>query len=428
MGLGKTLQVLALLLTRAEQGPALVVAPTSVCGEWIEQATHFCPTLRSHRYGDGDRKSMLANLDAYDVLIISYGMLVQDMEQIELISFVTAILDEAQAIKNATTQRARAARRIKADCRIVTTGTPVENHLGEIWSQMHFLNPGLLGGLKQFEERYARPIQRDDDQAALKQLRHLLRPFVLRRTKAQVLEELQPKTEIVRRVQPGKQQLALYETIRRQALRRLEKGKTTAQERMRLLGDLMRLWRAACHPRLVAPESQFSSAKLDAFLELIHELRGGGHRALVFSQFVDHLSLVREKLDHDEIDYRYLDGKTPAKKREREVAAFQRGDGDLFLISLRAGGFGLNLTAADYVIHLDPWWNPAVEDQASDRAHRIGQTRPVTIVKLVSEGTIEEKILALHGEKRALAEQVLAGNEKSTSLSVEQLRNLLQTA
>ncbi|MBW2732965.1 MAG: DEAD/DEAH box helicase [Deltaproteobacteria bacterium] len=380
------------------------------------------------RYGEGDRAATLAGLGAYDLLIVSYGLLAQDIDALAKVHFSTAVLDEAQAIKNATTQRAKAARRISAACRVVTTGTPVENHLGEIWSQMHFLNPGLLGGAKQFEERFGRPVQRDGDKEAAAQLRRLLRPFILRRTKSQVLEELPPKTEIVLRVTPSGKELAFYEAVRQRALARVADGKADAKQRMRLLGELMRLRRAACHPRLVDPKTTIESAKLEGLLELIRELREAGHKALVFSQFVGHLTLVRERLDAANVVYQYLDGRTPTKKREAAVAAFQRGEGDLFLISLRAGGLGLNLTAADYVIHLDPWWNPAVEDQASDRAHRIGQRRPVTIYKLVMAGTIEERILEMHGDKRELAAQLLAGSETSTTLSVEQLRELLQSA
>ncbi|MCK5795767.1 MAG: ATP-dependent helicase, partial [Deltaproteobacteria bacterium] len=252
--------------------------------------------------------------------------------------------------------------------------------------------------------------------------------FILRRTKTQVLTELPPKTESILRVTPTPDEIAFYEALRRKALEHITDRHAAPQERMRLLAELMRLRRAACHPRLVTKDWASESSKIDVLFALIHKLRDEGHQALVFSQFVDHLSLVRERLNAAAIPYQYLDGRTRPKKREEAVAAFQRGEGDLFLISLRAGGVGLNLTAADYVIHLDPWWNPAVEDQASDRAHRIGQHRPVTIYKLVAEGTIEERILELHGDKRELAAQLLTGSETSTTLSVDQLRNLLQNA
>ena len=428
MGLGKTVQVLAVLLARAELGPALVVAPTSVCPTWFEQAARFCPTLRLLRYGEGERSTLLAEAGPSDVLVASYGLVTGDIEAFAAKRFATAVLDEAQAIKNASAQRTKAMMRLGADFRIITTGTPVENHLGELWSEMSFLNPGLLGSARQFEQRFARPIQREGDKASAQRLRQLLRPFMLRRTKAQVLDELPPKTEHVVRVHQEPDERALYEAIRRQALERTDERGADGQQRFRLLGELMRLRRAACHPRLVLPDSALSSAKLEALFELLDELRGGGHQALVFSQFVDHLTIVRERLDAEGISYQYLDGSTPPKKRESAVTAFQRGEGQVFLISLRAGGFGLNLTAADYVIHLDPWWNPAVEDQASDRAHRIGQTRPVTIYKLVGEDTIEERILEMHGEKRELATQLLAGTEASTSLSIDQLRELLKLA
>jgi superfamily II DNA or RNA helicase len=424
MGLGKTVQVLTLLLARAEAGPALVVAPKSVCPGWIEEGEKFCPTLNIRQYGEGDRKALLEDLAPYDVVVISYGLMTQDIDELAELPFSSCILDEAQAIKNASTKRAKAVLRLKAECRVVTTGTPIENHLGDIWSQMTFLNPGLLGSSGKFRERFARPIQRDGDAKAAAHLKRILRPFILRRTKSEVLDELPAKTESTLRIEADEKHAALYETIRLQAIESL-KGGAKGKQRMRFLAELMRLRRVACHPRLVLDDSSIISAKMETLLELVADLREGGHKALVFSQFVDHLSLVREELDSAKISYQYLDGSTSTKKRSQAISAFQRGEGDLFLISLRAGGFGLNLTAADYVIHLDPWWNPATEDQATDRAHRIGQTRPVTIYKLVMAGTIEEKVLSMHGRKRELAAEILAGSNTSTPLSVEELRGLL---
>lgn len=424
MGLGKTIQVLTLLLARAEIGPALVVAPKSVCPGWIDEGARFCPTLNIRQYGEGDRQALLKELLPYDVVVISYGLMTQDIDDLAQLKFASCILDESQSIKNAATKRAKAVLRLNAECRVITTGTPIENHLGDIWSQMTFLNPGLLGTSGKFGDRFARPIQRDGDAKAAAQLRRMLKPFILRRTKAEVLDELPEKTESVLRIEATPKHAALYESIRLQAIESL-KGDTKGKERMRFLAELMRLRRVACHPRLVVDGSSIVSAKMETLFELVGDLREGEHKALVFSQFVDHLSLVRERLNDEKIPYQYLDGSTSSKKRAEAIAAFQRGEGDLFLISLRAGGFGLNLTAADYVIHLDPWWNPATEDQATDRAHRIGQTRPVTIYKLVMAGTIEEKVLSMHGRKRELAAEILAGTNTSAPLSVDELRGLL---
>jgi SNF2 family DNA or RNA helicase len=289
--------------------------------------------------------------------------------------------------------------------------------------------PGLLGEQHEFVERFRSPIENARDQARRQQLQALIRPFLLRRTKGQVLSELPPRTELVRQVQLSEPEIELYEAIRQRGLESLRvSAKDSNQQRIRVLTELMRLRRACCHPRLVLEDSDIGSSKLVALLELVTELREAGHRALVFSQFVDHLTLVREALDDQGVPYLYLDGSTPLGERARRVEAFQSGAGDLFLISLRAGGTGLNLTAADYVIHLDPWWNPAVEDQASDRAHRIGQVRPVTIYRLVTQGTIEERLVAMHTEKRTLVADILEGTEGAKPLDPEALMNLLREA
>jgi superfamily II DNA or RNA helicase len=428
MGLGKTLQTLALLVERAAGGPALVVAPTSVCSNWADEARRFAPTLRVKRLGSADRERTLRALEPFDLLICSYGVLQQEREALAQLQFHTAVIDEAQAIKNAKTQRARAAFGLRADQRIALTGTPVENHLGELWSILNFVNPGLLGSESEFEERFARPIQRDGDRARAQLLRRLIAPFVLRRKKSEVLDELPEKTVITLRIEPSAEERALYRALREQALARVHASGQPAQARMQLFAELMRMRRAACHPGLVLTDGPAPpSSKLGALEELIVELRENGHRALIFSQFVDYLQLVRARLEALGVSFQYLDGSSTPAARSASVDAFQRGAGDVFLISLKAGGFGLNLTAADYVIHLDPWWNPAVEDQASDRAHRIGQTRPVTIYRLVMRGSIEEKILALHGTKRELADDVLAGESRG-AFDVDQLLTLLAEA
>ncbi|GAB4267517.1 MAG: hypothetical protein Kow0092_20880 [Deferrisomatales bacterium] len=427
MGLGKTLQALALILSRASGGPTLVVAPTSVCANWEEEARRFAPTLKPVLYGSGDRGRLLDGAGPFDLVIASYGLLQQDAHRFQGVQWYTAVLDEAQAIKNRATKRSQAAMGLKAGFRLITTGTPLENHLGELWNLFRFINPGLLGSHKRFTERFAAPIERDGDGAARERLKKLLSPFVLRRTKAQVLDELPPRTEICLRVELGQKERAFYEALRLRALERIggEEG-PPGQQRMTVLAEIMRLRRACCHPRLVTPGIAMDGAKLEALAEILEELRDNRHRALIFSQFVDHLALVRELLDARGIPYQYLDGSTPSRERKRRITAFQAGEGEVFLISLKAGGTGINLTAADYVVHLDPWWNPAVEDQASDRAHRIGQTRPVTVYRLVAAGTIEEKIVELHRRKRDLADSLLEGTDSGARLSLEELTELLR--
>ena len=429
MGLGKTIQALALILARAGGGPSLVVAPTSVRLNWQREAARFAPTLQVKVFGPGDRGAMVAALGPRDVLLCSYGLLVREAELLQGVSWHTVVLDEAQAIKNPSTKRAQAVMKLEATMRLATTGTPMENHLLELWTLFKFLNPGLLGSRQDFTRRYARPIEREGDQAVRRQLKRLIRPFILRRTKDQVLEELPERTEVLRHVVAGDAEAALYEALRRDAVERLDQqGDAPAGERnVQVLAELMRLRRACCNPRLVAPECGVLGAKLEALDELLDELLPGGHKALVFSQFVGHLQLIREHLEARGVKYQYLDGATPEAERRRRVDAFQLGAGDLFLISLRAGGLGLNLTAADFVIHMDPWWNPAVEDQASDRAHRIGQVRPVTIYRLVLQGTIEDKIVALHREKRGLVRDILDGTERASRLSADQLVALLRS-
>jgi SNF2 family DNA or RNA helicase len=292
---------------------------------------------------------------------------------------------------------------------------------------MDFINPGMLGSAEVFQQRFATPIERDQCRQTKSRLKKLISPFLLRRTKAQVLSELPSRTEITLHVQLNPQEVAFYEAIRRKAIEKLADSGAENNSHLKILAEIMRLRRACCHPTLVVKDAEIECSKLKLFLETVEELRAGGHKALVFSQFVDHLAILRSQLDQRQIAYQYLDGSTPAKQRKKNVEAFQAGEGDLFLISLKAGGSGLNLTAADYVLHMDPWWNPAVEDQASDRAHRLGQQRPVTIYRFITEGTIEQKIQQLHGSKRDLADSLLEGAERSGKLSAEELLALLRS-
>jgi len=427
MGLGKTLQALAVVLQRAPQGPTLVVAPTSVCMNWLAEINRFAPTLNPGLFGGRHREELVGSLQGMDVMICSYGLLQQEAELLATVQWRTIILDEAQAIKNFETQRAQAALALKGDFRLITTGTPIENHLGEFYTLFDFINPGLLGSRRQFNERYAIPIEKNGDREARKRLKKLVSPFLLRRIKSQVLDELPPRTEVTLQVEMSPEETALYEALRREAVEALEQDESpSGQKHLKILAEIMRLRQACCHPRLVLPESDLASSKLALFGEVVEELLENSHKALVFSQFVGHLTLIRNYLKVKGIEYRYLDGGTPPKERRREVEAFQAGQGSLFLISLRAGGVGLNLTAADYVIHMDPWWNPAVEDQASDRAHRIGQQRPVTVYRLVTKNTIEEKILKLHGTKRDLANSLLDGSDMSGRMSADELLQMIR--
>jgi superfamily II DNA or RNA helicase len=431
MGLGKTLQSLGVILSRASAGPTLVVAPTSVGMNWLSEASKFAPTLNPIWLGSGDRQQTIEQLQARDLVVCSYGLLQQgDVgELLAGVEWTTVILDEAQAIKNAATQRSKAAMKLQADFRLILTGTPIENHLGELWNLFQFINPGLLGSQAKFQQRFITPIERHQDVNVRRQLRTLIQPFILRRTKTQVLSELPSRTEITLPVELSPEEMALYEATRRNALVKLSESDDdqAGARHLRVLAEILRLRRLCCNPRLVVPDTPIPSSKLTVFGEVLEELLENRHKALVFSQFVDHLAIVRDYLEQHQISYQYLDGSTPAKTRKQRVDAFQSGEGDVFLISLKAGGTGLNLTAADYVIHLDPWWNPAVEDQASDRAHRIGQQRPVTIYRLVSCGTIEEKIVDLHQQKRDLADSLLEGTDVSGKLSADQLLAMISS-
>ena len=432
MGLGKTVQALALILSRASQGPTLVLAPTSVCMNWLDEARRFAPTLRVQRFGEhSDRQTQLDQLQAFDVLVCSYGLLQREGERLADIAWHTIVADEAQAIKNPVTQRSRAVMALQGDFKMITTGTPVENHLGELWNLFRFINPGLLGSLKEFNQRFAVPIEVQNSREVKQQLKQLIRPFILRRMKSDVLTELPARTEVTLHVELDAQEQAFYEALRREAIKRLAETDEEAnpgKQRVKMLAEIMRLRRACCNPRLVMPDSTVGSAKLKAFGSVLQELLESRHKALVFSQFVGHLDILRDYLEQKGISYQYLDGSTPAQQRQRAVEAFQSGDGDVFLISLKAGGAGLNLTAADYVIHMDPWWNPAVEDQASDRAHRMGQQRPVTIYRLVAKNTIEEKIVGMHEQKRDLANSLLEGSDMSGRMSVDEMMALLREA
>ena len=415
MGLGKTIMTLAFLARWKEdsgRAPSIVVCPTSVVGNWVREAERFTPQLKVLVLHGTQRAKLAPSIPKHDLIITTYGLLRRDVDWLADAKLRCAVLDEAQNVKNAVAATTRAARRLDAEMRIALTGTPVENRLLELWSIMSFVNPGMLGTARDFDERYERPIANDPSGVVAERLRAVVRPFVLRRTKAQVLPDLPPKTEIDRVCVFKPKQKRLYDalalTLRESVKKRVEKVGLNRSS-MSVLTAILRLRQMACDPRLVDPTVPAEhSAKRAAFLELVRELADEGRRALVFSQFVELLSLWREDLDRENIAYEYLDGSST--KRDAIVTRFQTGAAPLFLISLKAGGAGLNLTAADTVIHCDPWWNPAVEDQATDRAHRIGQERAVTVVRLVAQGTIEEKIGLLKGKKRELAKAVISAD------------------
>ncbi len=426
MGLGKTLQSLAIILHHAAEGPCLVVAPTSVSTNWQSEVHRFTPTLNLKTLPPKNREQAIKDLGRFDLLITTFTLLQQESELLSKVQWQTVILDEAQAIKNAATKRSKAAMSLQARFKLITTGTPIENHLGELWNLFNFINPGLLGTLNSFNERFAIPIERYHDREARIKLKKLIRPFILRRIKSQVLEELPPRTDVTLQVEMSPEESHFYEALRQNALDILESNKEKKGRHLQILTEIMKLRQACCNPRLISADTPIESSKLKVFASVVDELIGGRHKALVFSQFIGHLKIIREHLDKQGISYQYLDGSTSSKDRKKRVEAFQAGEGDLFLISLKAGGLGLNLTAADYVIHMDPWWNPAIEDQASDRAHRIGQTRPVTIYRLVCKDSIEEKIVKLHQEKRDLAGSLLEGSDISAKMSSDDLIDLIR--
>ncbi len=435
MGLGKTVQLLALLsdLYGPEKPgagagvgvrPSLIVAPRSLLFNWKEEAARFAPHLRVVEHHGTDR-SKSAEFAGADLVLTTYGTLRADAAHLAAADFEYVVLDEAQAIKNATSQTAKAARLLKARHRLALSGTPIENHIGELWSLFEFLNPGMLGAARWFRRHFggrAVPPQRREMLAAA------LRPLILRRTKEQVAPELPARVEQTLWCDLEPPQRELYDTLRlsyRASL--LEKVKTEGMQsaRMHVLEALLRLRQAACDPSLINPSSQDEGTKLEVLMEELEDVIESGHRALVFSQFTSFLSLAAKKLEKQKIRYAWLDGKTV--DRQRVVRSFQEPDGPpVFLISLKAGGVGLNLTSADYVFLLDPWWNPAVEAQAIDRTHRIGQEKPVFAYRIIARDTVEEKILELQASKRELADSILTeDNSVLRSLDVETLEKLL---
>ncbi len=435
MGLGKTLQVLALLRSLKGQRarPALVVCPTSLVFNWEAEAKKFTPELRVLAVQGADRAGLFPRLPSHDLVVTSYALLRRDAEHYHGLEFDTVVLDEAQHIKNRQTQNAQAVKTIRAAHKLVLTGTPMENSVLDLWSIFDFLMPGYLGAAQDFRERYEIPITRDRNTAVQLRLARRLRPFVLRRAKREVAADLPEKIEQVSYCELGEEQRAYYRQMLESGRREILDSVNTnglAKSRMVVLTTLLRLRQICCDVRVCSkPASRANlrpaSGKVEMFHELIEETLDGGHRALVFSQFTTMLGLLREELTAQSIQCCYLDGST--KDRAAVVEKFQNDPAvPVFLISLKAGGTGLNLTGADTVIHFDPWWNPAVEAQATDRAHRIGQRNIVTSYKLITRGTVEEKILNLQARKRELTQAVLAGEEQfANTLTWDEIRYLI---
>jgi len=420
MGLGKTVQTLAHLHLEKSSGradrPSLVILPTSLITNWRSEAQQFAPDLKVLPLHGPGRATRFHEIAQADVILTTYPLLVRDQQVLLAQEFHLLILDEAQFVKNPKAQSHRVARQLKARHRLSLTGTPLENHLGELWAQYHFLLPGLLGDVRRFAATFRTPIEKQGDIQRRQQLAERVKPFLLRRTKEQVLTELPPKTEIIRWVELAGSQRDLYESLRLafdRKLRQVLAARGVAQSQIMILDALLKLRQACCDPRLVKlPGDAYAgrpheSAKLELLLEMLTELLAEGRHVLLFSQFTSMLALIEAELSHRGIDYLKLTGQT--KDRETPIRRFQAGDVPLFLISLKAGGTGLNLTAADTVIHYDPWWNPAVEEQATARTHRIGQDKSVFVYKLLTQGTVEEKILALQDRKRGLSDDLLAG-------------------
>ncbi|MFC4729011.1 SNF2-related protein [Coralloluteibacterium thermophilus] len=430
MGLGKTVQVLAHLLAEKRKGhldvPALVVCPTSLVGNWRDEAARFAPELRTLVLHGSGRADAYDAVGENDLVITTYPLLPRDRERLIERTFAVLVMDEAQAIKNAKSLAAQVVREIPARRRLAMTGTPLENHLGELWAQFDAVEPGLLGSERQFTRLYRTPIEKHGDRERQQRLNRRIGPLLLRRRKDDVLHDLPEKTEIVRHIDLEGDQRALYETLRlAQHARVLEAVSTRglSQSGIVVIDALLKLRQVCCDPRLVKLETARnvrSSAKLEALMELLDSLLSEGRRVLLFSQFTEMLELIAQALHARDIAHLRLTGQTPGSERAAMVRRFQDGELPLFLISLKAGGVGLNLTAADTVIHYDPWWNPAAEAQATDRAHRIGQEKPVFVYRLICTGTVEQKIQALQTRKSDLARAVLEEGGSTSSLRFDE--------
>jgi len=434
MGLGKTVQTLAHLLKEKEtkrlNKPCLIVAPTSLMSNWRREAEQFTPKLSVLILQGADRKKQFNQIENYDLVLTTFPLVVRDKETLLAHNYYYLILDEAQVIKNPNAKAAKLVREIKADHRLCITGTPMENHLGELWALFDFLMPGFLGNSKTFTQQFRNPIEKHANNEVRERLVHRINPFMLRRTKSEVVLELPDKTEIIRSITFDKKQAALYESIRlsmQKKVRDAIKDKGLSRSHITILDALLKLRQTCCDPQLMSlPQAKKvkSSAKLEMLMEMLPEMIDEGRRILIFSQFTKMLGIIEKQLIEYKISYSKLTGQTT--KREQAIDKFRSGNADVFLISLKAGGVGLNLTEADTVIHYDPWWNPAVENQATDRAHRIGQNKAVFVYKLIIENTLEEKIMAMQARKKSLADGVYDKNKsaKDMRLTADDLQKL----
>ena len=435
MGLGKTVQTLAHLLLEKESGrlqrPCLVIVPTSLVSNWAREARLFAPDLKVLILHGSDRHVHFEQINSHDIVITTYPLLRRDSDTLQEHDFYTIVLDESQFIKNPRSKTTQVVFTLKATHRLCLTGTPLENHLGELWSMFHFLMPGFLGGLTRFNTLFRNPIEKQGNVVRQEHLRQRIKPFLLRRSKHDVASELPKKTEIIRTVSLQGKQRDLYESIRMAMdikVRQEINNKGLARSQIMILDALLKLSQVCCDPRTLSlsqAKNVKQSAKLDLLMDMVPEMIEEGRRILIFSQFTRMLSLIEDEFVAANIDYCKLTGQT--RKRDEQVDSFQRGEVPVFLISLKAGGVGLNLTAADTVIHYDPWWNPAAENQATDRAHRIGQDKPVFVYKLIAEDTIEDRILALQKSKQALAESIYdEAGSTSSQLTADDLKELFR--
>lgn len=413
MGLGKTIQTIAFLLAKAEEGPALVVAPASVAPNWKVEFEKFAPSLRVTLLNfEQDRNEAICQAKAGDVIVCTYMLLLSVKDTLVKKEWTTICLDEAHIIKNRGAKTSAVAMKLKSRNRIMLTGTPVQNHLGELWNLFQFVNPGLLGSFEEFNRRFIIPIEQNKDQKVQQLLDRLVKPFMLRRTKDKVARELPDKEEIYQHVTMSEEEQLTYEALRQRAEAMLD---ANLNVNVNTLAEITRLRLAAC-----------GQSKITAMLELLQTVLEGGDSVLIFSQFTTYLSQIQQALKNFSIPYIYIDGTVPIKERQRLVEKFQAGECPVFLISLKAGGLGLNLTRANYVIHMDPWWNPAIEAQATDRSHRIGQRQAVTVYHLISQGTIEEKIQRLHQRKQSLVSDILSATDTSHRLTGEELLEMIR--
>ncbi len=435
MGLGKTVQTLTHIqrekVSRRMKSPCLVVAPTSLMSNWKREAKKFTPNLKVHISQGIERHDHWGELEKFDLILTTYPLIMRDFEFLSDINFYIIVLDEAQNIKNAKSKTSKGIKALTSQHKLALTGTPMENHLGELWSVYDFLMPGFLGNEKGFKSKYQKPIEKDNNRLVAKILSKRIKPFLLRRTKQVVADELPPKTEIIKTVSFEGAQSLLYETIRLSMEKKIQQAIATKglnRSHITILDALLKLRQVCCDPQLVKLDQARKvkqSAKMDLLMTMLPELVEEGRKILIFSQFTSMLSIIEKAIKKEKLRYTKLTGST--KKRDEVINYFTSGKADIFLISLKAGGVGLNLTEADTVIHYDPWWNPAVENQASDRAHRIGQDKPVFVYKLVVENTLEEKILEMQARKQALADGIYGDNKASDSskLSAKDLQELL---